>query len=436
MKKIIKVSVLSLMIISLVGGTISIASADTLTPKKNQYKLVWSDEFNGDALDTDTWSYDIGTGNNGWGNSELEYYTDREDNIRVADGKLTITGKAEKYNTSDYTSARIKTKDKKYFQYGRCEARMRVPNQIGTWPAFWMLGQTNLRWPFCGELDILETWNTSNFAQGTIHYEDEIWGAGYDTYRWFKTQMNSSKTDWHLYTMTWTPKKISFSLDNVEYGDIEIDAKEMSELRAPFYFILNLALGGNLPHYGPEDSFVSADVDVDYVRVYQRDADGHKYTGVWKDKGTVPANTITFKQGSKVISRQTLTQGETAVLPKAKKKNYKLKGWYIGNSKVTENTRIYKDVVATPKFTKIKCNRPKIKRVKIRLKKYLDIKFKYKGKKDGFQIKAGKKKVFTKAKHEIVKGVRKGAKVKVRAYQIDSRGKKCYGKWSKAKRAK
>ena len=122
----------------------------------SDYKLVWSDEFNGTALNTDNWTYDLGNGgsNAGWGNNEKEYYTNRTDNVYVSDGTLKITALEQKFNRYNYTSGRIKTAGKQTFKYGRMEARIKLPSLNGVWPAFWMLGVDQKGWPWCGEFDI------------------------------------------------------------------------------------------------------------------------------------------------------------------------------------------------------------------------------------------------------------------------------------------
>ena len=134
-------------------------------------KLVWSDEFEGNALNTDNWVCEIGNGDNGWGNGEWQYYTDRADNITVRDSVLTITARREDYQGFKYTSARLKTQGKQSFQYGKMEARIKMDKGQGTWPAFWMLGDSisTEGWPKCGEIDIMEFANDWTHTLGTLH---------------------------------------------------------------------------------------------------------------------------------------------------------------------------------------------------------------------------------------------------------------------------
>ena len=417
------------------AGGISVAAAGS-----TNYKLIWSDEFNGTSLDTTIWNYDIG--NSGWGNNEWENYTDSEDNVKVRDGNLVITARAEKDETgkvTQYTSGRLNTSGKASFKFGKMEARIKVPNDTGLWPAFWMLGQNEPKgWPYCGEIDILETWNSINFAQGTIHWENEINKPKRDTYLTGSTTL-TDKAQWHVYGLTWTPKEISFSVDDTIYKTIDIRSADKSELREDeYYFLLNCAVGGNLPYVGPNEDFESAQMLVDYVRVYQRESDNGSATFKTNYKNQVPSYFVYFKNLGKTISTKILQSGETIVLPKVKRKKYKFSGWYLGTQKVTDEKRISTNLTIHTKWKKIKLNRPKITSTKQHYKKALSVRYKVKGKFDGFQIKAGKKKRTTESKTITILGYKSKHtyQVKVRAYAIDSTGRKIFGKWSKSVKIK
>ncbi|WP_370748601.1 family 16 glycosylhydrolase [Eubacterium sp.] len=411
--------------------------------KSTQYKMVWSDEFNGTKLNLKNWTYDIGNGgaNFGWGNNELEYYTDREDNVKVENGSLVITARADNYKgpgmkkATKYTSGRIKTSNLQSFKYGKIEARMKVPAVTGMWPAFWMLGYNDKGWPYCGEIDILETWNSYQFAQGTIHWENEKDRPGRDTYEASSTKKFKDKTAWHTYGLIWTPKQMQWTVDGKVYKTFSLKESHKSELKKPFYIILNLAVGGNLPYFPPEDDFVSEKMMVDYVRVYQRKCDNGSYDGVWEEseKSSVPVYSVKFSNITKVLNQQKVLAGETIILPNVKRKGYKFLGWYNGDKKLTESTMIKSDITAKAKWQKISVKQTKITSTKQIYRKMATVKYKVKGKVDGYQIKVGKKTKYSESKivtfGKFVSG--KTYKVKVRAYSIDSRGKKIFGKWSK-----
>lgn len=410
------------------------------TEKSSQYKLVWSDEFTGTELNLNNWKYDIG--GHGWGNNEAEYYTDREENVKVSGGKLIITARAEEYKfgdnnekTAKYTSGRLTSSGLQSFKYGKVEARIKIPAVEGLWPAFWMLGQNEPKgWPYCGEIDILETWNETKFAQGALHWEDEILRPNQDTYKYGK-EYGVDKENWHIYGIVWTPEKIQWTLDNKVYWEWYITSSAQSEIHKEFYLLLNCAIGGNLPGRLPEDDFVSAQMQVDYVRVYQRESDNGSYTGNWskQDIDAVEQHTVKIKNQGKIVSKQVVRDGETIIFPTVKRKGYKFLGWYNGTKKVKETKRIRKDLTIKAKWQKIKVGQAKVTSTKQRYKKAATLKFKVKGKVDGYQVKVGNKKDVTPSK-VITFGPfksKKTYKAKVRAYVIDSRGKRIYGKWSK-----
>ncbi len=439
--KIVRTMVITIVLI-MAGGTIT----NICTKAANQsdmYKLVWSDEFNGNELDTSIWNYNYGNGDNvaGWGNNELEYYTDDKANVKVQNGSLIITARAEKDEngkTTRYTSGRLNTSGKASFKYGKMEARIKIPSVKGLWPAFWMLGQNEPKgWPYCGEIDILETWNTLQFAQGTVHWENELLKPGRDTYNAFSTQMKD-KTQWHIYGMNWDEKKIEFTLDNKVYGTYKLKGSDKSELKKEFYFIINCAVGGNLAYFAPDEDFHSADMMIDYVRVYRRAGDKGTMTAKWTDKNreSVPKRNIIFKNGKKQVSKQTVLDGENYTIPKVKKKGYKFEGWYYGKKKIKEGARAYNNMTIVPKWKKIKLKKAKVVVPKQNYKRYATVKLNAKGAYDGIQVKIGKKSDFAESKVLTFGKFKSGKtyKVKARTFAIDSRGKKIYGKWSSAKK--
>ena len=252
-----------------------------VTVRRNwgDYKLVWSDEFNGTTLDQNVWTIQTGTGNWGWGNDEKQYYTGRSQNLRVEGGYLIIEAKKESYSGSNYTSARIMSQGKKEFKYGRMEASISVPSGGGLWPAFWMLGQNigSVGWPTCGEIDIMEyVGNHPNVVLGTLHTKNNNGGNGIG----YSHTTTGIADNFHIYGVEWVCEEkngrdvIRFYIDDKVYGEATetvIDDRDSWPFNQPFYFILNLAVGGNLGG-AIDDNIWSTQrmMKVDWVRVYQR----------------------------------------------------------------------------------------------------------------------------------------------------------------------
>ena len=225
--------------------------------------LIWSDEFDVPGPpDPAKWGYDIGAG--GWGNAELEYYTNRTDNAIVSGGTLKITAKSENYLGSAYTSARLLTKDKFSFKYGKIEISAKLPAGAGTWPATWMLGNNFLTagWPACGEIDIMEHRGIElNKIFGTLHYPGHS-GSNADG---STVLISNATTAFHKYAMEWSAATIKFSVDDVVYKTF-VNSGSVP-FNQNFFVILNVAMGGNFG--GTVDpAFSNAAMEVDYVRVY------------------------------------------------------------------------------------------------------------------------------------------------------------------------
>jgi len=244
----------------------------TTTDAAATYKLVWNDEFNGTALDLNSWNYDIGY--NKWGNNEQETY--QAANVKVASGSLQITAKKEKVgNTaSNYTSGRIHTLNKREFLYGKIEARMKLPQSKGLWPAFWMLG-VNMRargttpgvgWPACGEIDIMETINSETWTAGAAH-----WAKADGTHTKSSNTVTGTPNDWHIYSVVWNKESISWYVDYKLFHTFSIKdgAESTSEFHLPFNLIFNLAVGGNWPGQVIDDTKLPSTMLVDYIRVFQ-----------------------------------------------------------------------------------------------------------------------------------------------------------------------
>lgn len=239
------------------------------TPKKKGYKLLWADEFNRPGKpDPAIWTAE--TGGNGWGNNEAQYYTDRVENAVVKDGKLFITALKEEYNGKSYTSARLITKGKRDFTYGRVEVAAKLPAGKGTWPAIWMLGSNigEVGWPKCGEIDIMEHVGFDmNVVHASIHTKAFNHPAG--TQKTAKTLVDQVDGKFHVYAMEWTPKKIDFFIDGKLYFIYTPDEYNPDQwpFANPAFIILNLAIGGNWGGEVDTTSFPKV-MEVDYVRVY------------------------------------------------------------------------------------------------------------------------------------------------------------------------
>ena len=242
---------------------------------RSKSSYLWHDEFDGVSIDSSKWSFEIGTGNNGWGNNEKEYYTDRPENAYVKDGILHIRAVRESYKESDYTSARMITKGKFSFTYGMVEARIALPTGKGIWPAFWMLGENidSVGWPACGEIDIIEAINDENVVYGTNHwnYEGNHAQYGHNTKDFYGAKRDLDITQFHIYKMVWNKDVISMYVDDFKYHDISIkdNAGGTDSFHKPFFLILNVAVGGKWPGFEIDDSQFPNEMLVDYIRVSQ-----------------------------------------------------------------------------------------------------------------------------------------------------------------------
>jgi beta-glucanase (GH16 family) len=234
------------------------------------WRLVWHDEFDGAALDSTKWVRE--TGGTGWGNAELEFYTDRVENARLENGYLVIEARHETFGNRAYTSARLKTQGLGSWEYGRIEARIRIPRGQGLWPAFWMLGDDIARvgWPGCGEIDIME-----NIGREPARVHGTVHGPGYSGANGLSspyTVASGAFADtFHVFAVEWQPDTIKWFVDSTLYKTI--DSRSVPGRWVydhPFFILLNVAVGGNWPG-GPDATTVFPQtMRVDYVRVYQK----------------------------------------------------------------------------------------------------------------------------------------------------------------------
>jgi len=244
----------------------------------NFTNLTWEDNFDTDgAPNSANWTYDLGDGTAqgipGWGNNELQYYTDRPENVVVEDGMLKITARQEQFQSRGYTSARVLTKGLFEQSYGRFEARIKLPWGQGLWPAFWMLGDDeggDLIWPQIGEIDIMENrGDEPTITHGSVH------GPGYSggeaITKTYELSNSRFDTEFHIFGIEWGPDYINYYVDDVLYNQItpEDVTGEWVFNDNPFYIILNVAVGGTFSGNPNADTVFPQTMYVDYVRVYE-----------------------------------------------------------------------------------------------------------------------------------------------------------------------
>lgn len=238
-------------------------------------KLVWADEFNTATLDTSNWSFQNGNGcpeNCGWGNNELQYYTPRPENLFFKDGNLVIHAKKEAYNGKEYSSSKIISRGKKPFKFGRIDIRAKLPKGKGIWPAFWMMPEDDVYggWPKSGELDIMEMiGHEANKTHGTLHFGP---GPG-------SVQLTSSHAlpkgifndAFHVFSLDWKKDEIKWLVDGEVYASHNISefGSNQYPFNEKFFFIINLAVGGNWPGNPDNTTLLPQSLIVDYIRVYQ-----------------------------------------------------------------------------------------------------------------------------------------------------------------------
>jgi beta-glucanase (GH16 family) len=266
----------------LLAGCGGSSATSPSSPTEKQWTLVWSDEFdgaNGSSPDATKWKFDIGVGEDGWGNNELEYYTSRTQNAYLQDGTLVIQALKGTYTDQDgiardYTSARLKTAGRYQLTYGRVEARIKIPYGQGLWPAFWMLGNDfgQVDWPFCGEIDIMENIGLEpSTVHGTIH------GPGYSdsglTGSYTLSGSQRFADAFHVFAVEWEQREIRFYVDSILYQTVtpaDLPAGTTWVFDHPFFILLNVAVGGDWPGSPDASTVFPQTMTVDYVRVYQR----------------------------------------------------------------------------------------------------------------------------------------------------------------------
>jgi beta-glucanase (GH16 family) len=236
------------------------------------YQLAWSDEFIGNTLNPQNWTFDIGN-NNGWGNQELEYYTSSTNNAFVSAGNLIIEARQESNNGFNYSSARLKTEGIQQFTYGRIDIRAKLPVAHGMWPALWMLGSNinSVPWPGCGETDIMELVGSNpNRVTGSMHWQNSDGSEGTYNNNYYLSSGDFSQ-QFHVFSLLWQHDTVQFYVDDSLYvnGSVNNVTSGTYPFNLPFFFILNVAVGGAWP--GPPDNttLFPQRMFVDYVRVFQ-----------------------------------------------------------------------------------------------------------------------------------------------------------------------
>lgn len=240
------------------------------------YNLVWADEFDDDTLNLSNWTFEIGDGcpgNCGWGNNELQYY--REENTAFVDGHLIITAKPQQFGSRDFTSSRLVTKGKQQFKFGRIDIRAALPEGQGLWPALWMLGSNidAVGWPACGEIDIMElAGNLPNRVVGTVHYGASVSQHQYNSQPLYLSGNDNFQDAFHVFSILWDVDQIQFLVDDEVYHTITPASLNGAPypFNKNFFFIFNVAVGGNFPGNPDSSTPFPQSMIVDYIRVFQQ----------------------------------------------------------------------------------------------------------------------------------------------------------------------
>jgi beta-glucanase (GH16 family) len=246
------------------SGSIIPTSGYTTPNSYPNLNLIWADEFSGSTL-ASHWTHEIGGG--GWGNNELQYY--RAENTTLQEGHLVIEARQENYGGRNYTSSRMITKDNFDFKYGRVDIRAALPKGQGMWPALWMLGANfaTAGWPSCGEIDIMELiGHQPNRVHGTVHWQEN----GHASYGGSKALSSGDfSTEFHVFSIIWDTQSIKWLVDDVQYHQIDITPAALNAFHKNFFFIFNIAVGGNWPGSPDATTVFPQRMIVDYVRVFQ-----------------------------------------------------------------------------------------------------------------------------------------------------------------------
>lgn len=266
--------------VNITNPILTVADNNEITPGRTM-SLVWSDEFDAAQLDPEVWFFESGDGSQygipDWGNNELQWYL--TDSAALSGGVLTITAREASQNGKNYSSARLNTRDRFAFRYGRIEARIRLPGGQGLWPAFWLLPQDDAYgdWASSGEIDVAEAVNLGAFGgntvHGTIHYGD-AWPNNQSSGSEYPVASDAT-TEFHDYALEWDATEMRWYVDDVMYAMQNTWSTAAAPFPAPFdqpfYVLLNVAVGGNWPGAPDASTMFPVTMEVDYVRVYSGD---------------------------------------------------------------------------------------------------------------------------------------------------------------------
>lgn len=257
------------------GGAVDIPPTGYTTPLAyDGMDLIWQDEFEGTALNENNWNYKIGNGNDGWGNNELQFY--REENTSIQDGHLVIEARNQNFSGFNYTSSRLTTEGKFTFTHGRVDIRAALPEGQGIWPALWMLGEniTTVGWPRCGEIDIMElVGHQPSTVHSTVHYANSA-GSHIQSVTGTSNLSGGEKfsDEFHVFSLIWSQDRMEFYLDDNLQQVItrsSLGASNPYPFNEPFYFLFNIAVGGNWPGSPDATTQFPQHMFVDYIRVFQ-----------------------------------------------------------------------------------------------------------------------------------------------------------------------
>lgn len=250
---------------------------NTYQPGKN-WTLVWSDEFDGESIDSNTWNYQIEEA--GRFNEEWQRYTNSIENAYVENSCLVIKAihESEKHGINQYTSARMNTANKYAFKYGKIAARIKLPEGQGIWPAFWMLGANidenggDTPWPQTGEIDIFELYGSKNdsIVEANAHYADSSESHAMMGAISYQLKEGKFSDDFHVFELEWNEEKMTWLVDGEAYGSMEITEAIFSEFQKEFFILLNIAVGGTHAGYPDETTIFPQYMYTDWIRVYEK----------------------------------------------------------------------------------------------------------------------------------------------------------------------